>query len=84
MVSLPRGVQPGKCRSCGAPIWWVETEKCRDIPLNPTPRPDGNMVIDGGLAVHYDPGDMFHAALARYVSHFVDCPQADRWRRKPR
>jgi hypothetical protein len=32
------------CRSCGAPIRWVVTEKGKRIPLDRDPQPDGNIV----------------------------------------
>jgi hypothetical protein len=29
------GEQPGACRSCGAPVMWVETKRGKRAPLNP-------------------------------------------------
>jgi len=36
--------QPGKCRSCSKPMLWVKTVNNKPIPLDPEPRPDGNIV----------------------------------------
>lgn len=80
-ADVPHGARRDRCRSCGAEVWWVVTANNKAMPLDPGPRSDGNMVfVDGGV-VHFDPGDLFHAQLARFVSHFVTCPQANSWRR---
>lgn len=33
------------CRSCNAPIRWATTERERSIPIDPDPRPDGNIEL---------------------------------------
>lgn len=78
-----------KCRSCRAPIRWVETSSGKRMPLDPDPDPEGNVWIDrienGTPIVHValmgsavPSGEPF-----RYVSHFVTCPDRDAWRKKP-
>ncbi len=36
--------QLGKCRSCSKSILWVKTVNGSKMPLDPDPRPDGNVV----------------------------------------
>lgn len=65
-----------KCKSCGAPIRWAITEKGRRMPLDPAPRPDGNVTLRTGvgnatIAVVGQGGDG-----PRYSSHFSSCPNA--------
>lgn len=64
-------VQTGSCRSCHAPIVWVEhvlTGKRHPynppIEVRPTDRMDGTRTI----------------AMIDAVSHFATCPQAATWR----
>jgi hypothetical protein len=74
------------CRSCGAEILWAITVTNSRMPVDPTPVPDGNVVltrIDGGtpVATVLAPGEMLLDSPPLYVSHFVTCPQADQWRK---
>jgi hypothetical protein len=78
----------GACRTCNAPITWVITPTGGHMPLNPEPADDGNIWIatltaDGkmviGVALHHDGVPEGQTA---YVSHFVDCPQAQSWRKR--
>lgn len=67
------------CQSCTARIHWYRTTTGRRIPVNVEPSPNGNIRIDA---------DLFGAPIATVVSdgtgdrlsHFVTCPDADRWR----
>lgn len=79
------------CQSCRAPIRWCVTETGKAIPVDYTPRRDGNLVL-------VDHGDRVVASVApsalpllapvtpitavRYVSHFATCPHAARHRRR--
>ncbi len=80
------GQKETKCRSCGAPILWAETEKGKNIPIDPTPVQDGNLVLilrKSGLP----PITMFAdrldgKGLPRYKSHFATCPNAGSHRKK--
>lgn len=38
-----------RCDACGQPIVWATTERGRRIPLDPEPRPDGNVEL---ICVH--------------------------------
>lgn len=45
----------GKCKGCGAKVWWVVTKHGKRMPIS-----------DSG------------------ISHFVDCPESERFRRNGR
>lgn len=78
------------CRSCGAPVLWAVTPNSKAIPLNPEPVENGNLVLDaphpmlgaGGEGHGTGPRLARPPQLdddpdgARYVSHFVTCPNA--------
>jgi len=79
----------GRCRSCNAPIVWaVSAAKGNRMPLDPDPVPDGNVwIIERpehgapivGVTLHHD--DLPEGTLT-YVSHFVTCRDADKWRKR--
>lgn len=72
-LGVPTGATPGECASCHAPILWVRTGKNRKAkPLDRRPQGDGNMVIENGQAVVYQP--LLHKAMTRYMTHFATCP----------
>ena len=31
---IPKGTPQARCRSCEAPIWWVKTERGKNMPVN--------------------------------------------------
>ncbi|HKE66002.1 MAG TPA: hypothetical protein VKB59_15305 [Micromonosporaceae bacterium] len=76
------------CRSCGKPVLWVETANGKRMPVDPEPSPRGNLWLSfdpdrAAFTAHTAArgnGDE-PASVARYVAHFVTCPQADDWRR---
>lgn len=68
--------------SCGARIDWYVTDLGKRIPLDPEPRPDGNITVKGRLAHVLRAGEVPSADQARYVSHFATCPDADGWRKR--
>jgi hypothetical protein len=82
--------KPDKCRSCNAPILWSETTTGRRMPLDYTPTTDGNIIL--GLRKHLPPLALVqtqqslerlrHRGELLYTSHFVTCPQSERWRKK--
>ena len=79
-------MKPGHCRSCHAPVYWVTTEKGKDMPLDRDPVPDGNIVISPkGLAVYRKKSDVPQLPgieePPRYKSHFATCPDRDSWRK---
>lgn len=70
------------CRSCKADIVWTRTPKGKNMPIDSTPVPDGDWMLEEGEdgkpnAVH---ASNIHGALegdmARYQSHFKSCPNA--------
>lgn len=90
--------EQGRCRSCNAAILWVETESGRRMPLDPEPMEDGSIIIHMGPNHQQKASEIAHietaeeaaarskatepAARTAYVSHFVTCPDAARWRRR--
>lgn len=79
------------CRSCHASVLWAVTEAGKRIPLDPTPITGGNVILTGeqdpetGSPIVRVVGSTMELgedpARARYVSHFVTCPNADAHRR---
>jgi len=64
-----------KCKSCGKPIVFLRTEKGKMIPVNS----DTVDVVDiKGTPVCVDE----YFDHKRHVSHFSDCPAADKFRKK--
>lgn len=81
MVTYP--TEP--CRSCSKPIIWAVTRTGKDMPVTAEPRADGNvhLVNRAGMAPLAEVlGVAKRFAKTMRVSHFADCPQADRWRRR--
>lgn len=75
------------CKSCGAPIRWVEMKSGKTMPLNIAPVDDGNVVILRDLAIVLSEGEraeelQMPPAFRRplYRSHFSTCPNAEQWR----
>lgn len=63
-MDRPRGMDPGECRSCKAPIYWVTTHNGRKMPVD---RGAGQAVVmRDGLAY----------VERTYQSHFKSCPDA--------
>lgn len=74
------------CRSCEAPIRWVETVKGRPMPLDAEPVADGNVTIEtsgerrGPVAVVHGKSDPVPDGTPAYRSHFSTCPFASKHR----
>lgn len=69
----------GTCRGCSARMEWVKSADGKNVPLDPEPHPDGNIVIDDeGVALYAERGSF----PVMYLSHFATCPRADEFRRK--
>lgn len=78
------------CRGCGAPIVWVKTTAGKSMPCDVEPvlykertgapekivTPNGE-VLNCDLDVEPD-----EATGVGYISHFVTCPQAERFRKR--
>lgn len=76
-----RGEQPG----CGAQLRWPKNPKTgRGIPVDYHPVPDGNIAIEGGIAVHLSAKAAAEYQGDKFISHFATCPNAGQFRtRKP-
>lgn len=79
------------CGSCAAPILWATTTGRKRMPVNATPSPQGNVLLEIGRADNELAAAVLNrgqAAGARdrdvplYRSHFADCKHADRHRRR--
>lgn len=70
------------CRSCGAPVRWERTAAGKPIPLDPEPRPDGNLAFRDDGRVYSLPQSTLDD-VPRYVTHFATCPHANQ-HRKPK
>lgn len=73
-----------QCRSCGAEIRWAVTVKNgKHIPIDSAPVADGNLLIEfrnGGYEARPATAEDVKLGRAVYRSHFVSCPQAEKWR----
>jgi hypothetical protein len=73
----------GKCRSCDAPVLWVQSATTGSpMPLDAEPVEGGNVAIKDGVA-HVMRGELFEEMIdgPRYQSHFISCPNAARHRK---
>lgn len=81
-----------RCQGCNAEVLWLENAKTgRRAPVNPSPDPSGNVVIEGGRyrvltkKEQAEPPvslfDMGEAQGQRHTLHFSTCPNADHFRR---
>ena len=74
------------CTTCEAPLLWARTPTGRNIPLDPEPAAEGNIVLyDGDSPDAPKLAVVTHASqatgLPRYRAHFASCPHADAHRR---
>ncbi|MEM9072858.1 MAG: hypothetical protein AAGE52_30405 [Myxococcota bacterium] len=78
---------PGRCRSCGALIYWAQLTTGRVAPIDATPSPDGNVVLTYNRKTGKIQGHVLRAEdhvaedRHRYKSHFATCGYAKAWRR---
>ena len=82
----------GNCKSCGMPVRWavMESKDGRATPLDPKPRPDGNLrVIGWHKRGNRLPTPIVTVSIVtepvvpeRYVTHFASCPNASEHRRR--
>jgi hypothetical protein len=63
---VPKGTQPAECKYCKAMIYFVRTKNDKLMPVD--------CEVDGGV----EPTDIKDGAG---ISHFSDCPGADKARR---
>jgi hypothetical protein len=81
---LHRGLNHGKCRSCGAAVIWAHTTAGKKSPF--VVDLDGTFTIENGVARHAGPPPKQlelggTPAEPRYKSHFADCADAPTWRK---
>jgi len=76
-------VKQSRCRSCSAPIFFAKTRTGKNVPIDWTPRVDGNLpvICVDGLAWILDKDEPDQANADHFVSHFATCPQAKKWRK---
>jgi hypothetical protein len=76
---------PGsKCRSCKAPIMWLEHVVSRKkAPIDAEPVADGNILADPALGTYsvLTRDAVVPPGAARYTNHFQTCPDAKSFKR---
>ena len=83
--ALLDGANVQKCRSCGAPVFWViMLPKQKAAPLNAELDHGGNVEVRKGKNSDELYGKVTGPDEERrmFLSHFATCPQADDWRKK--
>jgi hypothetical protein len=75
------------CRSCGAPIFWAQTEQGRRIPLDAKPVRNGNLELYVPQGKHPVVGELLTVSYREpgqgtYRAHFATCKYADLYRRR--
>jgi hypothetical protein len=75
------------CSTCGNEIIWARTETGKRMPIDPTPSPDGNLVLSRGeMLPTVRPVSRISdraPGTPLYKSHFATCKQASQHRAKP-
>lgn len=67
-----------QCKSCGAPIIWCVTDGGKSMPVDASPVPRGNLVLD--LTTDPPAVAVLSGYATGYVSHFATCPHAAKHR----
>ena len=77
------------CKACGAPIYWVTTEKgkymCCDeglIPYQRDPNGKDNIVLQNGQVIRVKLNFTGTPDGLGRTPHWATCPQADKFRRR--
>lgn len=86
-MSTPTAQQEqDRCRTCQAEIIWAVTRNGKDMPVNPEPVKNGNIKLTArpGMAPLADvlPVAKRFGRTDLVTSHFVNCPQAPKWRNR--
>jgi hypothetical protein len=66
------------CKACDAVIDWHKTEAGKNIPIDPEPHPEGNIMFKAAKAVYAKAGTV----PTMYRSHFVTCTTPARFRKR--
>jgi hypothetical protein len=72
-----------KCKSCGRPMRWVDTNRGRKMPVDFDPHEDGNVVVHANGRADVQgatPSEIPNGATLHF-SHFATCPNANEHRR---
>jgi len=87
VVEAPKPYPVEKCRSCHKLVIWTQTARGKAMPVDAEPVKGGNVALawhpDGTTVLSTIPKP--HLAFGRrdlHVSHFVQCPDAGKWRRR--
>lgn len=75
MIAYAASRRLGTCRSCGRRVEWltnVQTDRAQPFDV---------IVTEAALDTLLDPL-VLRVDMARSVSHFATCPQADAWRKR--
>lgn len=71
-----------KCRACGASIFFARTATGKSVPLDAEPAANGNYCIDADGVARVVKKDEAPSYSSLFLSHFVTCPDAQRFRKK--
>jgi hypothetical protein len=76
-------IDPVKCRSCRAAIFWAITEaKGKLQPIDAKPVDAGNLVVERRGSVYYaHVVDLFDKPGPRFMPHHATCPDVEDWKR---
>lgn len=78
----PLPPRPGRCRSCGASVYWVLTGSGALMPVDVDPVDGGNVrFVAQDLVEVVGPLEAELGDRPLFVSHFATCPNADEHRR---
>jgi hypothetical protein len=73
-------MQPARCATCRAPIWWAKSTSGTPVPIEYEPRSDGNIIfVKPGHIQYLRKRDQTDDP--RYASHFAFCPDSKFHRR---
>lgn len=85
------------CKGCLKPIFWVKTEKGRNIPLDKEPVEGGRVIVRmgpemGKATAHIETAEEIAARLkcpepagrVAYMPHHATCPKAGQFRKRGR
>lgn len=84
---MPEQTYPTEqCRTCHAQIIWTSTVNGKDMPVDAVPAVGGNLALSiddkGRVVSRVVPAHLAFGRTGLRLSHFVRCPQADKWRRR--
>lgn len=75
-----------ECRTCDAAIIWTLTAASKDMPVDAEPAEKGNLALavddKGNVRSRVVPAHLAFGRRDLRLSHFVNCPHAERWRRR--